>query len=299
VAKPPTAAQRKAAKAHFDQGRAYYEAGAYGDAAREYEAAYALMPAPELLYNIGQALRLKGDKLKAIEAYERYVQTAPDGPLADEARNQVAALKMRIQVEEAEAARQKADEAAMAARKRAEESEAARKRAEGETLVRLRTQREDEERLRRVAAEEAEAARLRREAEAAAYQQRLEDAQGRGKALRVLGVTAIVAGSLTLTGIVLPFLMGDNARKALDEFNQSSSNQWSTDLDGRLKEISDAQTIIKVMAGVGTGLLVTGVALYVTGAVRRSGAVERVKSGTSVAPVPLPGGGALVATGRF
>ncbi|MBI5478608.1 MAG: tetratricopeptide repeat protein, partial [Deltaproteobacteria bacterium] len=97
--KPPTAQQKRAAQAHFQAGKAYYDAGAWDDAVREYLAAYALVPLPELQFNIGQALRMKGDKPKAIEAYGRDLERAPDGPLADEARNHIAALKLKIQIE--------------------------------------------------------------------------------------------------------------------------------------------------------------------------------------------------------
>ncbi|HEY3354290.1 MAG TPA: tetratricopeptide repeat protein [Polyangia bacterium] len=303
AAKPPTAAERKAAKAHFDQGRAYYEAGGYDDAIREYEAAYTLMPMAELQFNIAQAYRLKNDKPQAIAAYQRYLDASPDGALADEARNHVAALKLKIQVEEAEAARKKAMDEADAARRRADEAEAARKRIEAEAARRVRTQREDEERLRRVAAEEAEAARVRKEAAEAAYQRRLEDAGGRGQALRVLGTVSITVGALTLVSMSVPFVIGDKAKSKLDEFNQSSGSgngHWTTELDSRLQDIKTAQTAMLALGITGGSLVLTGIVLRIVGSARRSNAEERVRAGrVSLVPTLTPAGPGLVLGGRF
>ena len=143
------------AKSHFKQGKAYQEAGAYADAIKEYERAFQLAPLPELLYNIGQCQRLVGEKQKAIAAYQRYLDRVSDGDLADEARAHVAALKLKIQVEESEIARRKALEEAEAARRRAREMEEARRKAEEEATRRLQAQKDDQDRLRRLAQEEA------------------------------------------------------------------------------------------------------------------------------------------------
>jgi tetratricopeptide (TPR) repeat protein len=151
----PSESAKQKARSHFRQGKAYQDAGAYDDAVREYEAAYKLAPLPQLLFNIGQAQRLKGDKQKALEAYQRFLAAAPDDPFADEARTHVATIKLKIEVEENEAARKRAEQEAQAAKQRADEE--ARKRSE-----------------------EAEAAR-RQLAEAEAARQRAEkEAQGRG-----------------------------------------------------------------------------------------------------------------------
>src|SRR5207249_4980149 len=101
--------------------KAFQDAGAYDDAIREFEAAFRLAPLPLLQFNIGQAQRLKGDKARAIEAYQRFLEVVPDGALSDEARANVATLKLKIEVEQAEAARKHAEEETQAARKRLEE----------------------------------------------------------------------------------------------------------------------------------------------------------------------------------
>jgi tetratricopeptide (TPR) repeat protein len=297
AARPPTPAEKKAAKAHFDQGRAYYDAGGYLDAVREYEQAYALVPLPELLFNIGQAWRLKGDKPQAIAAYQRYLDAAPDGALADDARTHVASLKLKIQLEEAEAARRKAAEEAAAARKRADEAEAARRRAEAEAAARLAAQHTDEERLRRVAAEEAEAFRRRKEAAEARHARELEEAQGRGKVLRVTGNVCIVTGSLALVTMVLPAIVVVKARDNIDQWNHDSNANRPFDA-GWLNEIHTAKTVLVALGVAGGTLLVTGVVLRIVGGSMRSRAVERVAP-VSVGAAPLPGGAAFVAAGRF
>jgi tetratricopeptide (TPR) repeat protein len=80
------------AKLHYKQGKAFLDHKLYDDAIREFNAAYQIAPVPELLFNIAQADRLKGDSQKAIAMYQKYVDQAPYGPGADEARAHIAAL---------------------------------------------------------------------------------------------------------------------------------------------------------------------------------------------------------------
>ena len=96
---PPTEAQKKEAKAHFEQGRSYYDNGAYDDALREYQAAYKLMPTPPFLFNIAQCYRLKGDKQNAVDYYQKFLDKAPDSPVADEARDYIAKLKLQMELD--------------------------------------------------------------------------------------------------------------------------------------------------------------------------------------------------------
>ena len=88
---------------HFKQGREFLEAGAYVEAITEFEASLSLMPFPELIFNIAQAYRLKGDAKHAIERYRRFVEISPDDPIADEARTHIAALTKQISDAEQEA----------------------------------------------------------------------------------------------------------------------------------------------------------------------------------------------------
>lgn len=80
------------AKRHFERGEAHYKLGQYGEAIAEYEQAYQLSKLPSMLFNIAQAYRLAGRKMRALENYKKLVELAPDHELADEARERIAGL---------------------------------------------------------------------------------------------------------------------------------------------------------------------------------------------------------------
>jgi tetratricopeptide (TPR) repeat protein len=91
------------AKAHFKQGKAYQDAGAFLRAADEFKAAYALDPRPEMLFDAAQAYRLGGDKPHAIEFFKSYLAAQPEGKAAEEARLLVAELQRQVDEDEAKA----------------------------------------------------------------------------------------------------------------------------------------------------------------------------------------------------
>jgi hypothetical protein len=78
------------AKARIKKARAHYEAGQYDQAITEYKGAYALTPVPEIIFNVGQISRVKGDKAQAVVFYRKYLGEAPDGRMAGEAKKQIA-----------------------------------------------------------------------------------------------------------------------------------------------------------------------------------------------------------------
>jgi tetratricopeptide (TPR) repeat protein len=84
------------AKRHFRTGARYFQQGKYDRAIDEYQEAQRLLPLPDFDFNLGQAYRLKGDKHAAIEAYERYLNAAPDGDVADQARAHLAKLSAEL-----------------------------------------------------------------------------------------------------------------------------------------------------------------------------------------------------------
>jgi tetratricopeptide (TPR) repeat protein len=92
----PSAAQRTKAKALIKKARAAYEAEKYDVAVSEYEAAYKLLPLPDILFNLGQILRVKGDQAAALKAYRRYLAVESTGAHADEARTQSQALLREV-----------------------------------------------------------------------------------------------------------------------------------------------------------------------------------------------------------
>jgi tetratricopeptide (TPR) repeat protein len=104
---------RKQALEHFSQAEAYMKAKAYDMAVKEYQAAYALVPKPGFLFNVGLAYESAGDKKSAAEHYRRYLAAEPKGRASTEARARLAALERVIAAEEraaAEAEQKRAEE---------------------------------------------------------------------------------------------------------------------------------------------------------------------------------------------
>jgi hypothetical protein len=93
AAPPVTAAARKddaeTLKKARDLTRAgleRFESGDYDSAIAHFRAAYALLPAAKLLYNLAQAERLKGDMKSACESYRAFLALEPEGRLSALAR---------------------------------------------------------------------------------------------------------------------------------------------------------------------------------------------------------------------
>lgn len=66
------------ATAHVRKATAAYNLGKYDDAAKEYEAAYEQTLDPNLLFNLGQAYRLAGNREKALTAYRSFLRSTPE-----------------------------------------------------------------------------------------------------------------------------------------------------------------------------------------------------------------------------
>ncbi len=69
-----------AARAHSQEGDAYYKLEKYANAITEYEQAYLAKPDPSFLYNIAQCHRLMGNGAEAINFYRRFLKDAPNAP---------------------------------------------------------------------------------------------------------------------------------------------------------------------------------------------------------------------------
>lgn len=87
-------------------GLAAQERGELAAAIEKYQQAYELIPHPELLFNLGQAHRLKGEAAAAVSFYRRYLAAAPNGRAANEATKWVAQLEGRGGSEKARASRE-------------------------------------------------------------------------------------------------------------------------------------------------------------------------------------------------
>jgi tetratricopeptide (TPR) repeat protein len=90
------------AREHYERGRAHHERREYNDAVREYLAAYELEPSPGLLFNIAQVYLLSGNRDKALDYYQEYLNQVPSGEVSDLARQRIAEIE-REKAAEAEA----------------------------------------------------------------------------------------------------------------------------------------------------------------------------------------------------
>jgi tetratricopeptide (TPR) repeat protein len=74
------------------QGLSAYQAGRYDFAVKKFSAAFEAHPTPELIYHAAQAYRMKGERAKAIELYEKYLEISPKGPAANACRAELEKL---------------------------------------------------------------------------------------------------------------------------------------------------------------------------------------------------------------
>jgi tetratricopeptide (TPR) repeat protein len=85
------------AREHYRKGLSAYGLGKYGEAAEEYEKAFAATPDPALLYNAAQAHRIAGHKERALELYQSYLRLFSDADNRADVLSHIAALQAAIQ----------------------------------------------------------------------------------------------------------------------------------------------------------------------------------------------------------
>ncbi|HUC07688.1 MAG TPA: PEGA domain-containing protein, partial [Solirubrobacterales bacterium] len=78
--------EREIAKARLKRAQSCDKQGDWDCALKQFQAVYDYKPVPELLFNIAQVRRKKGDFEQAANAYRAYLQARPTGQLADRAR---------------------------------------------------------------------------------------------------------------------------------------------------------------------------------------------------------------------
>lgn len=131
---------KERARALFKDGDAAYSAGKYDEAIAKYNQAFALVPLPLLLFDLGQAYRMRGEREKAVEHYRKYLDVDPNGKGAAEAREHLEELSAQIEKDRAAAAARKA--AAEEARRSEEAQRAERARVQAEEQRKAAAQRQ-------------------------------------------------------------------------------------------------------------------------------------------------------------
>ncbi len=94
VAAPALADARAEARAHFKAGMAAIAAKNYDEGIVELDAAYAILPHPNVLFNLARAHAEAGHSEKALETYKKYLEGDP--PDREDVQKIVAALELRV-----------------------------------------------------------------------------------------------------------------------------------------------------------------------------------------------------------
>src|SRR5438045_1372333 len=77
------------ARRHYNDGRRLYDEQKYGEAAREFEAGYAILAKPGFLINIGHSYRRAGELHKARHYYELFLEKDKSSPQRDEVQTHI------------------------------------------------------------------------------------------------------------------------------------------------------------------------------------------------------------------
>lgn len=266
-ASAPTVNKRQAAKKYTEAAITAAKLGDYDTAIKLYEKAYALVPHPTLAFDMAEAHLLAGRTDQALTLYKRYLSDAPNGPLAQDARDRIA------EIEGSKAAE---------ARKAEEERQAAERKAEDE----------------RKAAEAARVARERSTAPAGSPSGApgttppqdtgsLETASRPGRSQRIAGI-AIGAGGVV--GVVIGIGFGLHAHTLSNDLSKPHAMYDPSKIDAGHR--ANAIAIVG-MAG-GTALAAAGAALYWWGYTHGPSA-ERV----SLSPIVSDGLAGLVVAGTW
>ncbi len=94
---PSTAhADKEQAKAHYERGKRLYNLSRFGDAVKEYEAAYLEMEDPAFLFNIGQCYRQLGNNELALRSYRNYLRSAPEAANRADVENRIQEIETAL-----------------------------------------------------------------------------------------------------------------------------------------------------------------------------------------------------------
>jgi hypothetical protein len=88
----PSLALAQTPRALFDEGTALYAQGEFARAAEKFEASFAARPVPVTKFNIARAWEQAGETLKAIGAWQAWLEMSPQAPERSEASSSLAKL---------------------------------------------------------------------------------------------------------------------------------------------------------------------------------------------------------------
>jgi tetratricopeptide (TPR) repeat protein len=282
LAAPAFAADKAAAEPHYDQGKAYYKAGAFDLAIQEFLEGYKLDPRPGVLFNIARGYEELKDRQKAIEFYKKYIDSgAAAAAAATEARARMVVLERQIKED---------DE-----RKKAEAAEAERKRQEASNpppvapaLVAPAP----------VAAATAPAATPSGGAGpegAVAVAPEPGMSAETAKKLRVAGMATGGVGVLGLGAGVFFALRGSSLKSEINsELAQTST--WTSELAGKNSDMESANKVAMISFIAGGVCVAGGAVLYYLG---WSKAPHEGGTQAMLTPTVGPDGSGLLLTGRF
>jgi tetratricopeptide (TPR) repeat protein len=281
------AADKKAeAEVHYDQGKAYYKAGAFDLAIQEFLQGYKLDPRPGVLFNIARGYEELKDRNKAIEFYKKYIDQGAAAAAATEARARMVVLERQIKDE---------DE-----KKKAEEAERERQRqlalnpppaapampAPVETTAPAATS--------TLPAAPAPAASGPEGAVVATTPEPATSPET-AKKLKVAGLVTGGAG-VVLAGVGTFFAIRAGSLKSEIQNEVNSTGSYTAALASKNSDMESAQTMAVIGLAAGGVAIAGGAVLYYLGWKKTphdGGATAMLSPGVT------PGGGSLFLTGRF
>ena len=254
----PAAKDQQQARQLFDQAEAHKRQGdehaargeqdaareAYGKAAEAYARAFELYEHPAFIYNLAQMRRLRGERLRAIRAYETFLVLDPSGPQAATAKTFIAQLTLELDAE-------------------ASKTETRPPEPTGGTEPAPVTPPEPDPATGTTpeSASPGGTAPSPVDSSLAVSDRRTDPARGRG--LRVAGMVSTAAGAI---GVGLGIKFGLDARSASRELSEKPPGEPWDEQDRRLlARGEDAERNMAIAFGAGAAAVIAGGVLYVIG----------------------------------
>jgi tetratricopeptide (TPR) repeat protein len=285
AARPAAAADKKAqAEVHYDQGKAYYKAGAFDLAIQEFLEGYKLDPRAGVLFNIARGYEELKDRQKAIEFYKKYIDSGQAAAAAvTEARARMVVLERQIKEDDD--------------RKKAEAAEAERKRQEALNPPPAMPA-PVETKPAPVAVAPAPTATPPGtggpEGAVAVASEPPMSAETARK-LRIAGMATGGVGVLGL-GAGVFFALRSSSLKSDINSEIGKTNAWTPELTGKNSDMESAKKMALISFIAGGVCVAGGAALYYLG---WSKAPKEGGSQAMLTPTVGPGGSGLLLTGRF